>query len=330
MPRAGEHADRAAEALGHVARVLQRLPRHSRKWRCCGSMIAASRGEKPKNPASKHSMSSSDAARLDVVRDRKARRAIDARGQQLVVGEQRVPAPLGLAQVRQNSSTVARARGNGQPCRRWRFGRRSRIVRLVDELVPRFLVRNALLSRCARPALLRRPRTHRRPPREPGATGLGARLSADGGRRAVVASPPSRCAASARMVGKRNRSVIGELAVEACLAVAVHLHHQQRVAAEVEEVVVEPDLRAGRAPRARPRRSPLRARIAGASCAGRCRRAATRGAGSALRSILPFGVSGMARAARHCAGTMNSGRRSRERRRARLRASSPGAGPGTT
>jgi hypothetical protein len=32
---------------------------HSMKWRCCGSVIAASFGPKPKNPASKPSSSDS-------------------------------------------------------------------------------------------------------------------------------------------------------------------------------------------------------------------------------------------------------------------------------
>ena len=49
----------------------------SRKCRCCGSMIAASRGLKPKKPASKSSMSCERRAGLDVVRVAQERR-VDA------------------------------------------------------------------------------------------------------------------------------------------------------------------------------------------------------------------------------------------------------------
>ena len=46
------------------------------------------------------------------------------------------------------------------------------------------------------------------------------------------------------MVGNRNRSVSDSGAAQRLAQPPVHLHRQQRVAAEVEEVVVDADLRA--------------------------------------------------------------------------------------
>ena len=74
-------------------------------------------------------------------------------------------------------------------------------------------------------------------------------------------------------------------------------HRQQRVAAELEEVVVRPDALDASAPR--PRSAPASARSRLAAPRTRCTAYASRsGAGSALRSSLPFAVSGSSPAAR--------------------------------
>ena len=84
------------------------------------------------------------------------------------------------------------------------------------------------------------------------------------------------------------------------------LGRQQRVAAELEEVVVDADLLDARAPRPDRGQQLLHRPVRGAHVLrrGRCARS---GAGSASRSTLPFGVSGRASRTTKADGTMYSG-----------------------
>ncbi len=92
----------------------------------------------------------------------------------------------------------------------------------------------------------------------------------------------------------------GELDAERRADAADQPRREQRVAAEVEEVVVDADLGRGRESRRTGREDLLlrRARRRGSL------RGAKSGAGSALRSSLPFGVSGSASSTTIAAGTM--------------------------
>ena len=127
--------------------------------------------------------------------------------------------------------------------------------------------------------------------------------------RAAVGVRPVTKAASSRTVGCRNRSITPTGAA-ACSAAQPghHLGGQQRVPAQVEEVVVDADPL--HAQHLRPDLGQRRLQLGRAvprSAAARTRRRS--GAGSALRSSLPFGVSGSASSATNAAGTMYSGRR---------------------
>ena len=72
MPQPREHADRAVEALGHVAGVLQRFPRALEEVAVLRIHDRRFFGLKPKNPASNRSMSSSDARAPSRSRDCRA------------------------------------------------------------------------------------------------------------------------------------------------------------------------------------------------------------------------------------------------------------------
>ena len=88
-----------------------------------------------------------------------------------------------------------------------------------------------------------------------------------------------------------------------------HLGGEQRVPAQVEEVVVDAERRSTPSTsRPDPGEQPLGRRRAARRVATDAARVTT-GAGSALRSSLPFGVSGSASRVTNAAGTMYSGRR---------------------
>ena len=114
--------------------------------------------------------------------------------------------------------------------------------------------------------------------------------------------------------GKRKRSVKRDRHRTELAQLAMRLHDEQRVAAEVEEVVVDADVLELEHLLPDARRSSASSSLVGRGVAlGSIGRAVASGAGSALRSILPLGVCGKRRARRTPTGTMNSGERSRRR-----------------
>ena len=242
---------------------------HSRKWRCCGSMIAASRGPMPKNPGSNMSTSVEHAVAAHVVGRRRATCAGHARRRSARSRSRstRQSSPAGDALPERRRRRVRR--GTGPPCRRWRC--RSRPG-------PR-LHRRVRLSRSSR-----HPSPSSLPPRRDSARRRIAPRSVPVGRgrrrpRSPLRRPVPSAAAEvggerahgreAEDVGERqrHRRRVGEP--------AEHLDGEQRVAADVEEVVVAADGRArARRPRCRRR-------------AARRRRPAARSATSARRAPMP-------------------------------------------
>ena len=145
-----------------------------------------------------------------------------------------------VAQVAPELVDVARRPGSGRPCRRSAIasGRAIARRRVIGTSLLAARIR-AAASRCLAARSARSP-------------GRARRRRAT--RRRQAATAPRRAPA---MVGCWNSITIGTSTCSVVAQPAVHLHQQQRVAAELEEVVVRCRRGRRRAPRARSRRSPL-------------------------------------------------------------------------
>ena len=271
--------------------------------------------------------------------------------------------PLRLERNSQARSGISRLRSIGRGGRRGQAVRQRRLGDLLDDERRPCLVRPARpAGRARRPArerscagsraeprrrpgpLAGQPRPARLrdappagccrsptdPPAGPGTTAGSAHKTAAAAR-AAAGGPagrgrlrPHAAARPARpTVGVLEHGADGQLHPEAGAHPADQPRRQQRVAAQLEEMVVDAHPLAAPAPRRTGRRG-----LAPAASAGRGTPRPRRcGAGSALRSSLPLGVSGRASSTTNAAGTMYSGSRSaRWRRRAATSGDAPGAG----
>ena len=132
------------------------------------------------------------------------------------------------------------------------------------------------------------------------------------------AAPPPRSASSAT-VGASKSARSGSSTPNTSRIRDDHPRGQQRVPAQLEEVVVAPPPAPRPAPPPRSPPAPPPSACAAPRTASAA--AADSGAGSALRSSLPFGVSGSASSTTNAAGTMYSGSAPAQVRAQRVRAS---------
>ena len=199
------------------------------KWRCCGSMIAASRGADAEEAGVEHLEVVEHAVAAHVVRV--VEHAARARRRPRSSSSSRSTRQSSPAATRRHSSSTSARRGSARPCRRWRCRcRPPRPAAIVvgHQLVPRPDRRR--VGR-ARAGASRRGRCRSAPPTA-GASPLGGAVAVEqrvevGGERAH--------GREAEDVGERERRRRG------VAQPAEHLDGEQRVAADVEEVVVAPD-----------------------------------------------------------------------------------------